>query len=765
MSSDNGGKYYSNSERSKVLKLSQFDNMLITSNSCANNSSPIRFSNPQAHSSPIKEKESKNLFFLQPCDSFEAYKTLKKEPLNINETSRNLHKSINILSTKSSPVARSMHNISNKENTNDYMDSLNSHHNTIFLPNQAENFEIQLHDQDSSNKNKIKDSETFNAETKVVSDNSKVPYDITTLNEHTKYNYRFLNKTDSSDIFQMGLNFKLFPKYIKRYLNSLELDFLQLMNDRNAVVALDKPNKPKIRGLKIVDDIIKNIKNILKLNMNNNIEIKTSINKPLAVQFLTVDFNAINVLNRKLEGVYRRMKSVGLTINDKTKENQSIHEKSATNLSAQYYNDHLELSHSNRFLTDLKPLKPIGTVDNIPPTENKLFDLSQRIREINRSISLSPPTKESNAVSNKINTPSQEKSLENYSLNNLVDLQDKEITIPDINLQGTEFLPDTSTPVNNSYSNNTHMKIDNGDQEEKTENKYFLRTCPKSTDHFIAPLRPTPVKKKSSRVKTNCNADLFVTKGTGKKKVVFQYKVHSMFKANSNELIKKLIPESIDCENNNKHKEISVDISNVIPKQNYKPCRCGIFPSQVPPSWNNSLHKDIHQNLHKIKFKSQTVIDVINKINDNGFLYDIINVTTNSNNDKHINSTLNNINQFINLELNNSTKTIKNLKNHSIFMAVNPNSEIIGYLEIEPIKNACIFKNNELSENLINVKFGVLKLWVMIKYRNNGVASNLLKQFCYGKNLSINDVAFAYHSGQGISFIKNYFKNNSVLIY
>jgi hypothetical protein len=55
----------------------------------------------------------------------------------------------------------------------------------------------------------------------------------------------------------MGLKFKMFPKYIKLYLNSLELDFLQLMNDRGAVVTLDKPDKPKIRRLKIVDDIIK----------------------------------------------------------------------------------------------------------------------------------------------------------------------------------------------------------------------------------------------------------------------------------------------------------------------------------------------------------------------------------------------------------------------------------------------------------------------------------------------------------------------------
>lgn len=764
MSSYNAEKYYSNSERSKALKLSQSNNMQMTSTSCtyqsANNSSPIHFNNPQAHSSPIEGNKSNNFVLLQSYDAFEA-----KSTLNINETSCTLHKSYKTVSTKSSPIARTMHNISNEANANDYMNSLSSHHNATFDPNQGENVEIQLHAlaQNSSNKNKIEDIQTFNAKAIAVADNSKITYDISALNEHTKYDDTFLNKTDSSDIFQMGLNLKMFPKYITPYLNSLKLDFLQLVNNRTAVAA---PGKQIIRGSKTVNDIIKNIKNILKLNINHGIETETKINKCSAVQFLTVDFNALNVLNRKLDGVYKKIDSVGLTINDKTKKNQSIHEKSITNISTQHYNDYMELSCSNRFLIDLEPHEPIGNdADDISRAENKSLDLSQRVREINQSISLSPPEEENSAVSNKTSTPSQKRSLKNFSLNNLVDLQDKEITTPDINLQATEFFPGTSTPVNNSNSNNTLVNIYNVNREEKTENRYFLRTCPKSTEHFIAPLRPTPVKRKSSRVKTNCNADVFVCKGTGKKKVVLQYKVHSVFEANSNELIKKISPESIDCENNVKRNTISVDISNVIPRQNDKPCRCGIFPSQVPPSWSNSLHKDIHQNLHKIQFKSQMPIDVISKINDNGFLYDIINVTTNSNNDKYLNSTLKNINQFINLELNYSKKIVKNLKHHSIFMAVNPNSEIIGYLETEPLKNACIFQNNELSENLIAVKFGVIKLWVVVKYRNNGVASNLLKQFCYGKNLNINDIAFAYHGGQGNSFIKKYFKNNSVLIY
>jgi len=53
----------------------------------------------------------------------------------------------------------------------------------------------------------------------------------------------------------------------------------------------------------------------------------------------------------------------------------------------------------------------------------------------------------------------------------------------------------------------------------------------------------------------------------------------------------------------------------------------------------------------------------------------------------------------------------------------------------------------------------------MVKYRNNGVATKLLKQFSNEESLNTNDIAFAFHGKHGISFIKKYFANNSVLIY
>jgi len=53
----------------------------------------------------------------------------------------------------------------------------------------------------------------------------------------------------------------------------------------------------------------------------------------------------------------------------------------------------------------------------------------------------------------------------------------------------------------------------------------------------------------------------------------------------------------------------------------------------------------------------------------------------------------------------------------------------------------------------------------MVKYRNNLVATKLLKQFCDEENLQIYDIAVAFHGNHGISFIKKHFANNSVLIY
>jgi len=173
----------------------------------------------------------------------------------------------------------------------------------------------------------------------------------------------------------------------------------------------------------------------------------------------------------------------------------------------------------------------------------------------------------------------------------------------------------------------------------------------------------------------------------------------------------------------------------------------------------------LHTNLHKLQFNVQSNVNVVCKINDNGLHYDIIKITKNCNNDINLESTLKNVQDFINLELDFPKLHINNL-NHSIFLAVIPKLKVIGYLEIDLLEKACVYQdNNKLSDNLVDVKFGVSKLWVMVNYRNSGVATKLLKQFHNEENFEINDIAFSYHGRRGFSFIKKYFANNSVLVY
>lgn len=305
------------------------------------------------------------------------------------------------------------------------------------------------------------------------------------------------------------------------------------------------------------------------------------------------------------------------------------------------------------------------------------------------------------------------------------------------------------TPGITSFYNNLQVEAQN------TRNHgYSLRKHPKSTDHYYSPYS---VKKNSKRIIKTKHDDVFVCRGTGKNKTIVQYKVHSVMKAN--ELMKKICPENINSQNTT-----NFDISNLKLKKNDKRCLCGIFPSQVPSSWDNSLHKSLHTNLHKLRFNSQiTQKNMVIKCNDNGFMYDIIKITKNCDIDGNLKLTLKNVQDFINLELNYSKNTITSY--YSIFLAVNPDSKVIGYLEVESLNSACIYQNNRFSDDLIAVKFGVSKLWVMVKFRNNRVATRLLKQLCQDENLKTNDIAFAFHGNHGISFIKKFFANDSILIY
>lgn len=92
-------------------------------------------------------------------------------------------------------------------------------------------------------------------------------------------------------------------------------------------------------------------------------------------------------------------------------------------------------------------------------------------------------------------------------------------------------------------------------------------------------------------------------------------------------------------------------------KKNEKLCQCGVFPCQVLSFWDNSLHKSLHKNLNKHRFKTKGPINIINRIDEDGLLYNIIKCNRNCDNRDLI--ALNNTKDFIKKELDFSKKIIE----------------------------------------------------------------------------------------------------------
>jgi len=566
------------------------------------------------------------------------------------------------------------------------------------------------------------------------------------LTSRVQYDETCTNRTDLSNIFRMELTLKMFSENVAPYLNSLKHDLLQLMNNC-------------VRDGRMIGrwkNAVRRIRDIIKLNVDGR---DAKLNKEICatIPFVAVDLNALHALNAKLKHVGTILEPIKLSLNDELLKGPN--EGSTKQLDARQHGD---CDRPDR----LKLLEPVidrdDSVISLNTTEPR--DSFDPIREFDKSNGpLSPIHK---SIVFRKSSP-ELSSLRNYSLKCTDAGPNKdapETFMTDIN-SPTEELPDVDLTVDNGDDTSALEVEARDDDRAKTKpNRYWLRKRPKSTEHYFAPLNSISVKRKTGgRSKTKYN-DIFVTEGSGKKKCILQYKLHSLLPNNSGELINKLCPETVD--NNNQNATVFGVPPNLEPRTNCKPCRCGIFPSQVPSHWNDSLHKCLHRNLHKLRFDVRTTtVDVVSKINDNGLLYDVIKITKNSDTDRTLELTLKNVQDFINLELDTPNKKNINNTNHSVFLAVIPNLQIIGYLEIDSLGNACVYQDNRLSDSLIGVKFGVSKLWVMVKYRNSGVATKLLTQFRDQERLEANDIAFAYHGNHGISFIKKYFGNNSVLIY
>lgn len=581
-----------------------------------------------------------------------------------------------------------------------------------------------------------------------ISNNSSMTYCLNYEKDNEINIQDCLNVSDSSELLKMELDLKTFSANIVPYMTELKHELLQLKNYFRY-----KPDKQINGKTKTVYDVFLNIHNIMISNINRCSVDRFYIKDHIHIPFIEIDLNTLNVLNDKIDYVNTILEPIKSTLlykvseNDKTTVNNNLH---------RYINDTFEA-----------PLVIADSVSNISYTSvNDSFGL---IRDINKPITALPLVVNDFDCHKSTQNVSKNLSLVNCSLNCVGDVSNKqvlEVFTPSNDSVNSEHNTNTTIGTLNDHCHN--MQLENNDEDflkdyqvKRNQNRYWLRNHPKSTDYYHSPFTSKTVKNKSCLTK-NKNNDVFVCQGRGQKKVLLQYKIHSVLN-NTSDIIKIICPDKGNRSNQNTS---NFDITNLKPIKNIKPCPCGIFASQVPSLWSNKLHRSIHQNLHKLKFKISTSIDATCKINDNGFFYDIIKISGDSINNKSVQLMLKNVQEFINLELDFPTKENYNSLNHSVFVAVIPNLSVIGYLEVEPLNNACIYQNNnQLSKNLVSVKFGVSKLWVMVKYRNNGVATKLLKQFCIEECLETTDIAFAYRGNNRISFIKKYFANNSVLIY
>jgi hypothetical protein len=209
-------------------------------------------------------------------------------------------------------------------------------------------------------------------------------------------------------------------------------------------------------------------------------------------------------------------------------------------------------------------------------------------------------------------------------------------------------------------------------------------------------------------------------------------------------------------------------LSTLKPKHVKKMCACGITPSEIPLTWDEKFHDILHQNIHKLWFKCNIIEhNTINSIHFklNNLFYRIL-ILNNNYNDESISESIENIDDFVCLEYGIFKHGLRSNKNSTYLLAILPNFKVIGYLEVKPINKAYRFTDDtQLLEETSIVKFGVSKIWVVIKYRNKNIDINLLNTFCEKKNIQKEDLAFSLNGCQGIAFIQKYTGNKNIFIY
>ncbi|XP_050534130.1 uncharacterized protein LOC126901590 [Daktulosphaira vitifoliae] len=152
-------------------------------------------------------------------------------------------------------------------------------------------------------------------------------------------------------------------------------------------------------------------------------------------------------------------------------------------------------------------------------------------------------------------------------------------------------------------------------------------------------------------------------------------------------------------------------LTNVSPKSTKRLCLCGVTNSEIPTSWTESFHNNLHKNIYKLRFTGDVHEVDLRTIKENDLSYFIFSINNNVKDEKLL-TTLKNIKDYVNLEHGIVEKNVL-ISSRVTYLAVLPCLKVIGYLEVEPLKTA-------------TVKFSVHTIWVAISYKKKNVKTNLL---------------------------------------
>lgn len=378
----------------------------------------------------------------------------------------------------------------------------------------------------------------------------------------------------------------------------------------------------------------------------------------------------------------------------------------------------------------------LGVIDELPlqPPSNIIIDIPDLINE-----------NEQNQTINEIEIDKQKTNNENLKVNQSKSSSSK------INLNELEPISNSLKLVENCIYSESHSKCHNK-----------LKSNFKKTNHNISK-KKRKEKKSQKELKRSCLKTLTNTPKVFKKSL------------NTKKIKNNIAIEDIgllyDTDKDNYMVElpngavVPAFLATLKPKHVKTLCVCGITKSEIPSFWSESFHEMLHINIYKLRFKGKLPENDVINFKQNDFSYKIVMLCTNNYNDKNIKQTIKDVNDFVSLEYGISETGVQ-LYEHSTYLAVLPNLKIIGYLKVKPIQAAYTLINDEhLSENTVPAKFGVLKIWVLIKYRNSNVDVNLLETFREKENIKKEDMAFSLCGCPNVQFIQKYTENKNALIF